>query len=281
MLGKLLKYEWRGLRFPFLVMMIVLASTTVLTCSVIYTINPNYNEAITWYSSMALMFSIFLYYFGLIGCSIGLSLIIVIRFYNTCYTDQGYLTHTLPVTTRQILHAKLIAAFVADVLMVLAIAISLFLIIQVTLHHILSFIPEFTYADLMWEISRGIGEFEEIFGIRIGLYFAYLAIYSLIGTIANIVTLFGCVSLGQLYAKHRIIGAILAYFIVQFILQVLAYFASLPMYARMLGTSYNSDFSFFGLMSPTMNLMLFFSVALAVFMYFANMHMLTKRLNLE
>ena len=84
MLGKLLKYEWRGLRFPFLVMMIVLASTTVLTCSVIYTINPNYNEAITWYSSMALMFSIFLYYFGLIGCSIGLSLIIVIRLWRMC-----------------------------------------------------------------------------------------------------------------------------------------------------------------------------------------------------
>ena len=59
---------------------------------------------------MALILSIFLYYFGLIGCTLGTMLIIAIRFYKTCYTDQGYLTHTLPATTRQILNAKIMAS---------------------------------------------------------------------------------------------------------------------------------------------------------------------------
>ena len=35
MLGKLIKYEWKGLRFPLMIMMIVLAGTMILTCGVI------------------------------------------------------------------------------------------------------------------------------------------------------------------------------------------------------------------------------------------------------
>lgn len=59
MLGKLLKYEWRGLRLPFLIMLVVLAATTTLTCGVIFTINPKFDETIVGYSLMALVLSIF------------------------------------------------------------------------------------------------------------------------------------------------------------------------------------------------------------------------------
>ncbi len=285
MLGKLLKYEWRGLRFPFLILLIVLASTTLLTCGVILTINPMYDESLAWYSVMALMLSIFLYYFGIIGCTIGTSLIVVVRFYKTCYTDQGYLTHTLPVTAGQLLNAKLIAAVAADILMVLSIALSLFLIVQVGLHHFLSFAPGYTYEEMMRELSQEFsyvfGDFEESFGISFGLFIVYMVVYSVIAMIANIVTIFGCVSLGQLFTKHRIIGAIIAYFGVQFILQIAGYFTSLPMYTKMLITNYDSDLTFFGLMSPTLNLTLLAVTVLAVAMYFINLHMMTKRLNLE
>lgn len=285
MLGKLLKYEWRGLRFPFLILLIVLASTTVLTCGVILTINPRYDESVAWYSALALMLSIFLYYFGIIGCTLGTSLIVVIRFYKTCYTDQGYLTHTLPVTARQLLNAKLIAAMIVDLLMVLSIVVSLFLIAEVALHHVASFIPGYTYEEMMREFSEEFSyifsEFEELLGIRFGLYLVYMIVYSIIAMIANIVTIFGCVSLGQLFTKHRIIGAIIAYFAVQFILQIVGYFVTLPMYTKMLVGNYNNNFTMFGLLSPSLNLTLVTVVILAVIMYFVNLHMMTKKLNLE
>lgn len=41
------------------------------------------------------------------------------------------------------------------------------------------------------------------------------------------------------------------------------------------------EYTAFGLMSPTMNLTLMLSVAVAVVMYFINLHMMTKKLNLE
>ncbi len=48
MLGKLIKYEWRGLRLPLTIMMIVLAGTMILTCGVILTINPKLDETLEW-----------------------------------------------------------------------------------------------------------------------------------------------------------------------------------------------------------------------------------------
>ena len=285
MLGKLLKYEWRGLRMPFIILLIVLASTTVLTCSVILTINPKYDETVTWFSTMALMLSIFLYYFGFIGCIIGIVLVVAIRFSKTCYTDQGYLTHTLPVSTKQLLSAKILAAFVTELLMILAIAASVVIIIQVTVHHVISFFPDYSYDEFtrmfMRELSYVFQDFKDELGISFGLYIVYWIIILLVSMFSNIVTIFGCVSLGQLYAKHRVIGAILAYFAQLFIMRILSYFASLPMYSRILTSDYNSDVTFFSLVSPTMTLTLILTILMAVAMYFVNLHMMTKRLNLE
>lgn len=285
MLGKLIKYEWRGLRLPLTIMMIVLAGTMILTCGVILTINPKLDETLAWYSGVALTLSFLLYYFGIIGCTLGTTLIIVVRFYKTCYTDQGYLTHTLPVTTPQLLNSKLIAAIAIQLLMLLAIVCSIIIIVQVGIHHIFSFIPDYTYAELrheFWELSPHIlDSFEEEFGIRLGLFLTYIIVCSLIGIISNIVTLFGCVSLGQLYAKHRIVGAIAAYFVLQFVLMILGNLTTIPMYTKLLTGAYAANTTVFDILSPTMNLSLLTTVLLAVGMYFVNLHMMTKKLNLE
>lgn len=280
MLKKLIKYEWKGLIFPFVIMLIVLAGTTLLTCAVLLTINPKYDESVQVYSAMALMLSIFLYYFGMIGCTLGTTLIIAIRFYKTCYTDQGYLTHTLPVTTHQILIAKIAIAFFVNILMALAILFSVFIIIQVGILHITSFYTD--SPELKWifkdMFSIVLNEFSNVFGIHLPSFLIYMILYSIISEIANVVIIFGCISLGQLYAKHRILGAIASYFIVLFIEQIFGLFTSVPISARVLSAKYTTVFD---ILSPTMNLSLLFIVTLAVFMYFANIHMMTKKLNLE
>ncbi|MDE7184816.1 MAG: hypothetical protein K2O40_10170 [Lachnospiraceae bacterium] len=285
MLGKLIKYEWKGLQLPLMILMIVLAGTMILTCGVILTVNPKLDETLAWYSVMALVISIFLYYFGIIGCTLGTTLIIVVRFYKTCYTDQGYLTHTLPVTPYQLLNSKIIAAIITQLLMILAILLSIIIILQVGIHHVFSFIPDYTYAELRHEFSIQFAEllnsFEDEFGIRLSFYVTYLLVYSIVAIIANIVTLFGCVSLGQLYAKHRIVGAIAAYFILQFVMMIVGYITAIPMYTRMLTGTYYENATVFGIMSPTMNLSLLTTVLLAVGMYFVNLHMMTQKLNLE
>lgn len=280
MLGKLLKYEFKGLRMPLLVMLIILASTTLMTCVIILTINPEYSRNMEWYSVLALMLSVMLYYFGIIGCSLGITICIVVRFYKTCYTDQGYLTHTLPVPARTVLNAKILAAVTANLSMILAIVLSLVFILSAVMHVVSIALHE--EYDLWGMISEIFREFNDTLGISIGLYAVYMLVYFIIATIAGTIILFGCVSLGQLYAKHRIIGAFLAYFAVQFVLQMLGYAAYTPMYTRMMfDKSFQENPSMFSVMSPTLNLILLFTVLTAAALYFVNLHMMTKRLNLE
>jgi len=285
MLGKLLKYEWKGFRSPFLILLVVLAGTTLLTCGVILTISPKYDEVIEWYSIMTLVLSVFLYYFGLIGCTLGTMLIIAVRFYKTCYTDQGYLTHTLPVSTRKILNAKIIASLLMYLLMTLAIAATVFILILVAVPHIFSLMPDNSAEMrriLAREFSSLLHNFKDEFGIRFGAYIAYNVIYYIISSFASIVTILGCVSLGQFYTKHRVAGAIVAYLAVQFIMQIISSICTIPMYARMnIPDLYDRNLTPFGIMSPSINLTLLMTVIVAVIMYFVNLHMMTKRLNLE
>lgn len=284
MLGKLLKYEWKGYRFPLLIMLIVLAGTTALTCGVILTINPKFDETITGYSVMALVLSIFLDYMGIIGCVLGTLLIIAIRFYKTCYTDQGYLTHTLPVSPKLILNAKIISALIAYFAILLAVAATILVIVQVGLHHIAD-VSSYSYErfmrELTYELSYAADSFKEEFGISFSMYITYLIIYFVIGCITNVIIILGCVSLGQLYAKHRVVGAIAAYFVVQFIQQIISYISTIPMYSKMLRSEYSDDITVFSIMSPSMNFTLILTIVMAVAMYFINLHMMTKKLNLE
>lgn len=291
MLGKLFKYEWKGFRFPLLIMLIVLIGTTILTCGIIVGIDPKYDDAVVGFSVMSLVFSLLLYYFGIIGCSLGVILIIAIRFYKTCYSDQGYLTHTLPVSTQKLLNVKIISSFAMVLLTTLATVVTVFIILNVGMNHIISIaIAEgneyYTVGEARREISiqmsRFFGEFREEFGISLGWYSVYMIVYFIIAMLSNVITILGCVSLGQLYAKHRVIGAILAYIVVQFIMQTAVYFANIPMYGRMMRMSMHTEqYTPFKIMSPTLNITLVITVLMAVLMYFVNLYMMTRKLNLE
>lgn len=283
MLGKLLKYEWRGYRFPMLIMLIILMGTTVLTCGLILTLKPDYDDVVTGFTVIGLTFAILLYYFGIIGCIIGSSVIIAVRFYKTCYTDQGYLTHTLPVSTKTVLNAKLLMAVLVYLATYVLIGVTIFIIIGVTINHVASFIPAGTYSDFWGELSAIIDEaFTETFGISFGAYMAYMVVIVLISGISGVLTILGCVSLGQLYAKHRIIGAILAYFIVMMIEKTAGYISIIPTFSKLADAArYDRAMTFGSLYAPSIICSLIISIIVAVAMYFINLHMMTKKLNLE
>lgn len=288
MLGNLFKYEWKGFRFPLLIMLIVLIGTTVVACGIIMSINPKLDDAYTALSILSLWLSLLLYYFGIICCLMGVMLTIAVRFYKTCYTDQGYLTHTLPVSTQKILNVKIITSVAIYMLMILAVAVSAFIIINVGINHIASIIMEQSRdiksieevrRELLGGIATFIKEFEGVFDINFGWYSVYLIFCFIIAVISNIMIILGCVSLGQLYANHRVIGTVIAYFVVQFILNIFRKITSLFTFGKMLSSDiYDGKYL---IMSPSMNLTLLFLVILAVAMYFINLHMMTKRLNLE
>ena len=285
MLGKLIKYEWKGLIKPLSILYLVLLGITIITGLLILTINPDYDDVTIGLSGLFTMLSALIYYFGIIVCSIGTMLIIAIRFYKTCYTDEAYLTHTLPVSTKQLLAAKTITSVLCHLLSMLVIGASVVLLILVVVTHLIN-LGEIPAAELSAGFSEVFAELDREFANEMGIsfsgYFIYLGVISLISSVCSIISILGCVSLGQLYTKHRILGAIIAYFVMTFILQMVAYLGMIPMYTKIFAAEYTGEtILMFDLLQPTLMITLAASVVIAIVMCFINMHMMTKRLNLE
>lgn len=276
MLGKLMKYEWKGLKKPLLILCAILAGTTILACILLLTINPEYDSVANGFSIFFTIMAILLYYFGVIACGIGTILIVAIRFYKTCYTDEGYLTHTLPVTTSQLVTAKSIVACLCHLIMTGLIVLSVILIFGVGIAHFSNFTAE--PIDL-FALNQ---EFHSQMGMSIIGYILFMLAFCIIGSITGVMMTLGSVSLGQLYTKHRILGAIIAYFILSFILQIAAYIGMLPMYAKLFAASLNNDsLAMINVMMPMYIIILITSIILGIAMHFINIHMMSKRLNLE
>lgn len=285
MLSKLIKYEWKGLIKPLSILYLVLLGVTIITALLILTINPDYDDVTIGLSVLFTMLSALIYYFGIIVCSIGTMLIIAIRFYKTCYTDEAYLTHTLPVSTKQLLAAKTITSVLCHLLSMLVIGLSVVLLLVVLVTHLIN-LGEIPAAELSAGFSEVFAELDREFANEMGIsfsgYFIYLGVISIISSVCSIISILGCVSLGQLYTKHRILGAIIAYFVMTFVLQMVAYLGMIPMYTKIFAAEYTGEtIQMFDLLQPTLMITLAASVVIAVIMCFINMHMMTKRLNLE
>lgn len=280
MLGKLIKYEWKSLSRQFLVMLAILAGTTLVSSLIIVSINFEFDDVNENYSLFMLIGSVLIYYLGLIVGSIGTSLIVAIRFYKSCYTDAAYLTHTLPVSARQLVGAKTIASCLIQLLASITVFLSIIVYFAVIIAAVLgsdttSYTGTMSFAMLSTE-------FQQSLGVTLTQYCVFLIGYSLVGCITGCCILLGCVSLGQLYTKHRILGAILAYFIVTMIMQVITYLAMLPAYGKLFAASAAGDtLPLMSFMMPAFIAILITTIILAIAMYFINIHMMTKKLNLE
>ena len=62
------------------------------------------------YLKMIPTFSLMLYVLGLFALFVLTAVYLTMRFYKTMYSNQGYLTHTLPLSTTAILNTKILTA---------------------------------------------------------------------------------------------------------------------------------------------------------------------------
>ena len=115
MLTKLMKYDFRSIRRFGLPMIIILIAVYIFGAlnSVLMAIASqqlNTPDAAPIWVVIMLLTSLFqlLVSFVSSGAAIAMQIIILVDFYQTLVTDQGYLTFTLPVRPSQILTSKLI-----------------------------------------------------------------------------------------------------------------------------------------------------------------------------
>ncbi len=193
MTGKLIKYEFRsilkimGIGWAALLSMALFAGLFDLIA-----FRQNDMEGFGHLTEIASAITSFLYGSLFVAIIVVTVLIILMRFYKGLLRDEGYLMHTLPVKTWQLITAKGVVAAAVSLISILAATLSVLIL--------MAFDGGIEYfGEFMSELLRTLGK-----------YPAYIAIMLealLLGVCwiaAMIYKAYAALSIGQLAQKHRI-----------------------------------------------------------------------------
>lgn len=219
MLRKLIKYEWKGVYKMGLILLGVVAFATLL--GFLASRSPLWSDVrvydtvvVDGLAAIMSFLAILLYMVLLAGTVYAILIYIAVHFYRTMYTDEGYLLHTLPVTKHQILISKV---FVSSIWLLITYAatfasIVLFIVFMMeavspgSVGEFMKYLP-----DLFDELWRELGNLSGKDRIELAYLLTSLILNLLAVIPAMIITVFGAISLGQLFSKHRVLMAILCY----------------------------------------------------------------------
>ncbi len=133
--------------------------------------------------------------------------LLLVRYYKHFFTDEGYLTFTLPVKRTQLLDSKLLTAFIFNTASILLVAIDVFIMFSIGM-------PEVVFDARTWQdLFEEIGDFFNVLG-------GYSVAYILLGVLIIIALLllqslfvFACITLASsIVKKHKILATIGIYY---------------------------------------------------------------------
>lgn len=218
MLGKLIKYEWKSVYKAGCLILGAVALVTVMGWLAFQ--SPmwrdmdadSFSSGVAGWLNVVSVLTLFMYAILLAGCCFGTVIYLVVHFYRTMYTDEGYLTHTLPVRKHQILVSKILVSGIWLLLVLLSVYLSVFFLCLVMFSAIFL---EYDLASVWREITPYMSDI--LYGLRrdfdvdlIGWLVAG-GLRLLITPFVTMTTLFGAVSMGQFFARHRVLMAILSF----------------------------------------------------------------------
>lgn len=212
MLGKLLKHEFTVTSRYFLPMFLIIAAiTALLKISLLLSEGSIFMSIeISTFLSIVEGLLIAIYVLVLIGTAILSLFLLVKRFYTNMFGDEGYLTHTLPVTGTQHLNSKLICSFTWMILLIPVWILSLLILFSGT-----DLFSDFTYfGSMAMEETRIL----QVSGFSIHILIFEILLCLPLNLFASILSYYLCITLGQHFmGNHRLAGSILFYFVLSVI----------------------------------------------------------------
>lgn len=219
MFTKLLKHEWRATKgILALLCVIVLIAGITIGSTMHYIIWNDQNGTVvnmndagiaTKFVSVACVLLIMAGVGAVAICSAGSLFFLIYRFYKRCFTDEGYLTFTLPVTTHQILLSSFVNTIIGELIMMVCV----FLAVGIAAVLFLTAFPE----NLIWaDVSVGLKEAFSQMWASLAEHmdvFASLTVTGIIGALSELIVMMLAVTIGALVAKkHKILAAVGVYY---------------------------------------------------------------------
>jgi len=272
MLKKLMKYEWKSI---WRVLAIINAFTVIVTIPgylAMKSLVAEQGKAAPDELSVIILLLFMLYYATIIGVSIAMMIYVGIRFYRNLFTDEGYLMHTLPVTKRQLVLSKLIVHSFCLFITGILVLVSVFVLLLPLLSQALD--PASGLSESLSQLSSQAAQLADAFpSMLLCCITAYI-----IGDVSGVLAIYCAVTLGQTFQKHKVMGAILCYIGIYFLLQALNSFLMMPqMIVAMGGGEFN-------IVSYTNGVLLTGAVSslfTGIGFYLVTLRQLNRRLNLN
>lgn len=257
MLGKLLKHEWIATVRRYGLFYMVLAAATLLA-AVIHAL-PIDNFAFTFFEGTILV----LYVISVIGVVFCSTAMAVIRFYKNTVSDEGYLTFTLPVKVEAMVFSKFLVASIWQIVTVALSALSLFLV----------FVPGHIE---MKEVTNIISLLSEEFGTLFPVFFVMI----FFSMMYQLLMYYLSVAVGQLFGTYKIVGAVVAYCIISFALEMVMTVIILVVFAIIGFDKMDAIMSTMDGMTKFYLISIGWTIALGIGEYFGVCYLLKKKLNL-
>lgn len=229
MLGKLFKHEWKATCKVGTLMLILIAVVTFFGWLAFQTPMWQQLGSESYYGTLSTLdvlsiATLIMYAMMLVGVTYGTLIYLGVRFYRSMYTDEGYLTHTLPVTKHQLLASKILVSGIWNLIVNIAVILSVCGLLVFMIGAVLP-------ADLGWkEIMEVVEENWDIIlkslrqdlGVNLVQWTVVMVITALLSPFWSVIILFGAISIGQLFTKHRVLMAIVCYGGIQILSMVIS-----------------------------------------------------------
>lgn len=285
MLGKLIKHEWKSTyKIGGLILFLIAGMTLIGTLGIVIPVNymkdgieTDSEGVAAAFMGMTMFMSVMLYMVTFMGVTYGMLIYQGVHFYKTMYSEEGYLTNTLPVTPRQLLISKTLVAGGWYLLVGLGIALSI-LILIVSLFTSMNMFGDF--AREMEEMRRDL-QMDPNAGLVILHVIGYVVLAVLIAPFCTMLMLFGSLTVGQLSRKYKALMGILVYVGVMFANSILSNILRFVFSCLAVAFEDNAAVASFLMIFGTYDCTLLVTAGIGIAFYFISHHILTKKLNLE
>ncbi|MEA4932390.1 MAG: hypothetical protein VB071_02180 [Lawsonibacter sp.] len=207
MLWKLLKYDFRSIWRQFA---IIWPAALVLALANRFTLPlADHNLPSSAGGNSILVTVTMSVFVGVLCAMVVVSMIFIIkRFYQGLLGDEGYLMHTLPVKTWQLVAAKLICAVVVTAINTVVAVLSMFLLVPI------QWVELFNWK--IWKmLFHGLAQHPDTI-----LYVIEVALLALAVLVFGLTTLYLSMAIGHLFQRRRVLMSVAAFFVIDILCNV-------------------------------------------------------------
>ncbi len=288
MFAKLLKHEWRANRLLLTILTLSLAGVGVVATAVLRVLvnywdllfdSDNFSMTMT---GMGLVSVLVVCAVGLAVYAAGVRIWLLIRFYKHKFTDEGYLTFTLPVKTWQIFWSSFLHMYIWMVISDIAVGIVLAAVLLIgTSTQGLVNQEAVDFLKIVWDWVVGINwaDIAEIFGSDM-LFTAILALLqALISPFYTLIVPMACITVGAVIVKkYKLLTAIGLYLGVLAVSSVVS--STVSMLPTMLIITSGNATNLTDMMNISTAIEFLITAGLTVTGYILSMRLMSKKLNL-